>query len=566
MSDFKIDLSKFSKDKLIELRNNAEKVKENEENGKNSSANFDADINNIFNNTEEITTENMILSLSGGNNINQIQEEDLAEYNLYANLMANGDESITKDETLSFASLDGNTSKISQTDFQNIINDYDVLLDEIDTSIKESILTDNKMNVINSGAEYDLLTGTYSVKVENYTNSKVDDGQGGKRYCNGSLWGITENVYGSNVDKATLYKYIQKMNPQIKDINLINDGDTIKLPILKYDNDGKIIGYDKTDITPQPTVPTDNTNPTVPTEETTPTLPTIETNPTVPTEETNPTISTEDTTPTIVEEETTPTLPTENTTPTIPTEETMPTVPTEETRETQGPTMPTEPTIPEKKDGILMGGNISGDKYQGKTISKYEMYFESNLASFNKEFDANGKLDKAAYQGRTGDCVLISGCYALASNEKGNEIINDMITVNKNASGEIESYTVKFKGLDEEYTITDKELKSKTKPKLSRLLGNFAKYAGGDEDMTLIELAFQKCAKETKSDKVNFESHEKKLNGIYYDTFYTVLTGKSCEYSTPKEFITNLENESLSSNTVGQMAFDKSIKVKESEW
>ena len=410
------------------------------------------------------------------------------------------------------------------------------------------------MNVINSGAEYDLLTGTYSVKVESYTNSKVDDGQGGKRYCNGSLWGITENVYGSNVDKATLYKYIQEMNPQIKDINLINDGDTIKLPILKYDNDGKIIGYDKTDITPQPTAPTDNTNPTVPTEETTPT---------VPTEETNPTISTEDTTPTIVEEETTPTLPTENTTPTIPTEETMPTVPTEETRETQGPTLPTKPTVPEKDDGILMGGNISGDKYQGKTISKYEMYFESNLASFNKEFDANGKLDKAAYQGRTGDCVLISGCYALASNEKGNEIINDMITVNKNASGEIESYTVKFKGLDEEYTITDKELKSKTKPKLSRLLGNFAKYAGGDEDMTLIELAFQKCAKETKSDKVNFENHEKKLNGIYYDTFYTVLTGKSCEYSTPKEFVTNLENESLSSNTVGQMAFDKSIKVKD---
>ena len=30
MSDFKFDLSKFSKDKLIELRNNAEKVKESE--------------------------------------------------------------------------------------------------------------------------------------------------------------------------------------------------------------------------------------------------------------------------------------------------------------------------------------------------------------------------------------------------------------------------------------------------------------------------------------------------------------------------------------------------------
>ena len=530
MSDFKYDFSHFSQDKLAQIKNNAEKIKQFVDNGESLSAMTDVDMNELFASSDTISTDDLIANLSDGKTLEQLSEKEVAQYSLYADLIADGDNEITKTEAEVFALLDGNGNMLSAVnDMQKVLtgtDDLEALILAADNSLSALsnvpsapppnyqlhtlALNNSNINIINSGAEFDPTTGTYSVKVEKYQDAKVDDGQGGKRYCNGSLWGITENVYGDKVDKETVYKFIEEMNPKFKETQVIHPDDVLKLPILQFDNDGNIIGYLESEQIPGPTQPTNNTSsPTVPTEDTnvngndntTPTLPTEDTNvngndnttPTLPTEDTN--VNGND--------NTTPTLPTEDTN--VENDDTTPTLPTEDTKSVGGGE--TKPTIPD--DGNLMGGKIDGDKYQGKTISKYEMYLESNFASFSKEYDANGELDKAAYQGATGDCVLVSGCYAFASTEKGAEMIKDMITINKNDKGEVESYTVRFDGIDEEYTISQKELKSATRPKLSRMLGNYAKYAGGDEDMTLLELAYKKCAKNTKSDKVDFGFLEK---------------------------------------------------------
>ena len=98
-------------------------------------------------------------------------------------------------------------------------------------------------SVKNSGAAYDEKTGTYKITVETYRDGKVqDDGNGGKRYPNGSFWGIVTNVYPnlSESSKSTVYQIISQMN---NGKTSLYTGDSLNLPILQYDSNGKITGY-----------------------------------------------------------------------------------------------------------------------------------------------------------------------------------------------------------------------------------------------------------------------------------------------------------------------------------
>ena len=120
----------------------------------------------------------------------------------------------------------------------------------------------------------------------------------------------------------------------------------------------------------------------------------------------------------------------------------------------------------------------------------------------DSSYDVNGKIDKEFYQGMTGDCTLLSALYSISTTKQGQQAIEEAITINKGLFGQIKSYDVYFKGIDETYTITKKELEKAEKiHKLDK-----GSYSDGDDDVLLLELAWQKCTKEAKDklDSFNF--------------------------------------------------------------
>lgn len=97
---------------------------------------------------------------------------------------------------------------------------------------------DEKMKAEN-GILFDEKTGEYSVVVEKWTGANGE---------NSSLYGIMSNAYPqmSAAEKQQVLNYIQEMNPEITDVNLVYTNQNIKLPVLTYDESGNVSGYKKT--------------------------------------------------------------------------------------------------------------------------------------------------------------------------------------------------------------------------------------------------------------------------------------------------------------------------------
>lgn len=144
----------------------------------------------------------------------------------------------------------------------------------------------------------------------------------------------------------------------------------------------------------------------------------------------------------------------------------------------------------------------------------------------------NGVIDEPFKQGGVGDCNLLATLQSFAYTQEGAQIIKDAITINKDANGEITSYDVYFRGIDETYTITAQELEEhnsdeyhKSEPSeyvdeygnkwtgesFSPVLYSY----GGDDDVLLLEMAVEKCLQE--SDKINStieHKYERVLDGV----------------------------------------------------
>ena len=537
MSDFKIDFLNFKKEELISMKEAADNLEEANNNGDDITGINDVDTNTLFNGNDEISIDDLVLAFGNQNDLSLIPSDKLEQYKLYAQLINNGSDNISEDDVKNISKLDGDSSKISSEDIKLMLDSLEGVENignTIESAIEEITLLTTGINVSTSGAKYNPETGEYTIVVEPYQTSKVEDGHGGKRYSNGTLWGITENVYGSDVKKSLLYKYIQELNPQIKDIDLIYTDDELKLPILEYDEKGNITGYKKTDI--------EHTEPI--SEEIGEDKDLVEIEDKDPVEEEDKNlVEIKDKDP--IEEEDKDLVEIKDKDP-IKEEDKDPVVKKEDAQ---------------TNDGVLLGGNLDFYKeYSSSFFQKTKLWAKGTASSLNKADNANGEIDRPAYQGRTGDCALIAGVYAFASTEKGSDIIKDAITINKGKDGTVESYTVNFKGINESYTITAKELNKETNFDLGRIVTN-SKFSAGDKDMALLELAIKKCANETT--KVDFDKQEKKLNGIYFTNINYLFTGEHSNYTNPTGFLNKLDNNELSKDTVGLIGFEKNQKVKE---
>lgn len=93
----------------------------------------------------------------------------------------------------------------------------------------------------------------------------------------------------------------------------------------------------------------------------------------------------------------------------------------------------------------------------------------------NTLYPANGKIDATFNQGYVMDCWLLSAIKSLSINPKGQEMLNDLISLDDKGN-----VTVKLKGVDREYTIPKEELEGANE------------FAQGDLDVRAIEIAVNK--------------------------------------------------------------------------
>lgn len=120
--------------------------------------------------------------------------------------------------------------------------------------------------------------------------------------------------------------------------------------------------------------------------------------------------------------------------------------------------------------------------------------------SYNKLIPANGKIDGTFNQGYVADCWLLSAIKSVSLNPKGQEMLNDLISLDDKGN-----VTVQLKGVKRTYTISKEELEGANE------------FAQGDLDIRAIELAVNKYLHEI-GDHGGNKYNDAKISK-YYDIY-----------------------------------------------
>lgn len=271
--------AKSSTSQLNQVRNAANNIKQAQTSykagnvqNKNTESIFSSKSSAASSNTTGASTvsyEQFTQSLTG-KKIEELTQAEKAQMQLVAAFAdVDGDKKINEEEAKNLAGLDGDDKEISQADIdklyeelgvtneaelEDLIGDIDEILNGVSTTATAAtsgtqavkFQSDSKINSTTSGVEFDEKTGTYTVKVEQYRDGKVqDDGNGDTRYPNGSFWGIVTNAYPElkESDKEAVYKMIGEMNDFDWENHVLRADDSLKLPVLQYDENGNVTGY-----------------------------------------------------------------------------------------------------------------------------------------------------------------------------------------------------------------------------------------------------------------------------------------------------------------------------------
>lgn len=110
-----------------------------------------------------------------------------------------------------------------------------------------------------------------------------------------------------------------------------------------------------------------------------------------------------------------------------------------------------------------------------------------DLNSLQGNVSINGKIENSE-QGELGDCFFLAQINALSDTDFGKEAIKNSIIDNNDGT-----YTVKLKGANKKFTISKQEIL------YAKTLTNNGKntYSKGDDDMVLLELAFERYFNQT---------------------------------------------------------------------
>lgn len=138
----------------------------------------------------------------------------------------------------------------------------------------------------------------------------------------------------------------------------------------------------------------------------------------------------------------------------------------------------------------------------------------------------NGKIDETFSQGRIGDCWLLASIEGIRNSELREELEKNII---KNNDG---SWTIKFAGANLNYNISEEEVQEAKRK---------GYYSNGEDDVLLLELAFEKHRKEYGKlsqelfDEFKNTTQDNVLNGGDFFEFSLLMFG-SDDYKTGYEF------------------------------
>lgn len=147
-----------------------------------------------------------------------------------------------------------------------------------------------------------------------------------------------------------------------------------------------------------------------------------------------------------------------------------------------------------KKSGRMKSTNMDRD-FRFLT-DRYNQTLQENTL-----YSANGKIDEEFKQGEyLGDCWLISCIKSLSANPKGQEMLDDIISIDKNGN-----VTVQLKGVDKKYTISKEELEGTNE------------LAKGDLDVRAVEIAIRRYFQETGDHANLLEKIKNRFSGARID-------------------------------------------------
>lgn len=161
-------------------------------------------------------------------------------------------------------------------------------------------------------------------------------------------------------------------------------------------------------------------------------------------------------------------------------------------------------------------------------------------------------------QSQNGDCWLLSGVNALSYSKKGQEIIKNSLEYQE------DSAIVHLQGAGD-YTITNEELKAAKKD---------GRYAKGDDDMVIMELAISKVLDRIQDKEISFDlysfstianSNQGELStyGGHIENALYLITGKESEKISDKDEMSKVLDE-LEDN-YSNMAIGASIGLREAD-
>ena len=119
-------------------------------------------------------------------------------------------------------------------------------------------------------------------------------------------------------------------------------------------------------------------------------------------------------------------------------------------------------------------GRMKSKDIDEETVYLWNRYYQVKHNE-NILYPANGKIDDEFKQKNMPDCWLLAAIKSLSVNPKGQEMLNDLISLDEKGN-----VTVKLKGVNKEYTISKEELEGANE------------LAEGDLDVRAIECAIRK--------------------------------------------------------------------------
>ncbi|MBQ9245397.1 hypothetical protein IJ182_03920 [bacterium] len=181
-------------------------------------------------------------------------------------------------------------------------------------------------------------------------------------------------------------------------------------------------------------------------------------------------------------------------------------------------------------------GNVIFEfKYEYGEVWDYdnesENYTGEVLHSYNGDIDGDIGYTR---QGYIGDCWLLSGVTALNFSEQGQALLKNAVTYNDD-----DTYTVNFKGIGTEIKITKEELEDAK---------NTLIYSQGDDDMIILELAFEAALDKIQSGEIEVTNDHPKLtvndnegdllsslDGGFFEDVIFLLTGDNVQQVSHKD-------------------------------